>query len=44
MSVLLLEMTYSCQGKKEGNPGVMPLIKKLMRWLQAMQEKDAVAA
>jgi hypothetical protein len=37
-------MTYSCQGKKEENLGVMPSIKKLMRWLQAMQEKDAVAA
>jgi hypothetical protein len=44
MSVLLLEMTYSCQGKKEENLGVMPSIKKLMRWLRAMQAKDAVAA
>jgi hypothetical protein len=44
MSVLLLEMTYSCQGKKEENLGVMPSIKKLMRWLRAMQGKDAVAA
>jgi hypothetical protein len=44
MSVLLLEMTYSCQGKKKENPGVLPSIKKLMRWLRAMQGKDAVAA
>jgi hypothetical protein len=44
MSVLLLGMTYSCQGKKEENPGIMPSIKKLMRWLQVMQETDAVAA
>jgi hypothetical protein len=44
MSVLLLEMTYSCQGKKEENLGVMSSIKKLIRWLRAMQEKDAVAA
>jgi hypothetical protein len=43
MSVLLLEMTYNYQGKKEENLCVMPSIKKLMRWLAAMQEKDALA-
>jgi hypothetical protein len=44
MSVLLLDMTYNCQGKKEENFGVTASIKKLMRWLRALREKDAVAA
>jgi hypothetical protein len=44
MSVLLLEMTYSCQGKKDENLSVIPTIKKLMHWLRVMEEKDAVAA
>jgi hypothetical protein len=44
MSVLLLEMTFNCQGKKKENLSVIPSIKKLMRWLRTMQEKDAIAA
>jgi hypothetical protein len=43
-AVLLLKMAYRAEGARTGAPPVAPSIKKLIRWLRAMQKNDLVAA
>ena len=43
IAVLLLEMTYKAQDPQNDASATIPSIKKLIRWLQAMQNNDLVA-
>jgi hypothetical protein len=44
MAVLLLEMAYESKEVKESNPNITASIKKLVRWLRAMQHNNPIAA
>jgi hypothetical protein len=44
MAVLLLDMAYANSHKEKPNPDIIASIKKLIRWLRAMQNNDSVAA
>jgi hypothetical protein len=44
MAVLLLEMAYGNKDMKASDPSMTSSIKKLIRWLRAMQHNDPVAA
>ena len=44
MAVLLLEMAYRDNDVKNSDPSMTESIKKLIRWLRAMQHDDPVAA
>ncbi|KAJ5042566.1 fungal-specific transcription factor domain-containing protein [Bipolaris maydis] len=44
ITVLLLEMTYNMQGKREQRFPVIPSLQRLLGWLKAMQDSDPVAS
>jgi hypothetical protein len=44
MAVLLLDMAYANNNKEIPNPNIIESIKKLIRWLRAIQYNDPVAA
>jgi hypothetical protein len=44
MAILLLEMAYESLEIKNPNPNITASIKKLVRWLRAMQHNDPIAA
>jgi hypothetical protein len=44
MAVLLLDMAYANNNKETPNPNIIKSIKKLVRWLRALQDNDPVAA
>tara|TARA_R110002003_G_scaffold104_4_gene8206 strand:- start:3472 stop:4176 length:705 start_codon:yes stop_codon:yes gene_type:complete len=44
MAVLLLEMAYGNKDMRDSDPSMTTSIRKLIRWLRAMQQNDPVAA
>ncbi|KZM19463.1 DNA binding [Ascochyta rabiei] len=44
LTVLLLEVSYNTVHLPEDDKGILPRIKKLLRWLRVLKEKDRVAA
>ncbi|EMD64505.1 hypothetical protein COCSADRAFT_89953, partial [Bipolaris sorokiniana ND90Pr] len=44
ITVLLLEMAYNMQGKREQKFPVIPSLQRLLCWLKAMQDNDPLAA